>query len=45
MCEIGSKLTIMAWEQRRWSRFVFLIVNFEQISHIGLALLFLTLNK
>ena len=39
-----SNVTIKTPKQRYWRRFVVFIVNFEQISHIVLFLLF-TLNK
>ena len=44
MCEISSKLTLMAPE-RHLSRFIVLIVNFELISYISLAFLILALCK
>ena len=48
MCEIFWKLTINVPELHRWRRSggsgVF-IVNFEQISHIVLVFLLLSLNK
>ena len=45
MCEICSNFTIKKPERRhrRWSGV--LIVNFEQISQIGLVFPLLTLNK
>ena len=42
MCETYSNITI---KTRRWRRSGVFIVNSEQISHIFLALLLLTLNK
>ena len=39
-----SKLTIKTTERRHWDRSVVFIVNFEHISHRGLAFLLLTLN-
>ena len=43
--EICSKLTIKTPERRHWRRSGAFIVNFEHISHLFLAFLFLTLNK
>ena len=45
MCEICSKLTVKTPELRHWPRAVVLIVHFEQIEHIVLVFLLLTLNK
>ena len=45
MCKICSKLTIKKPELRHLHRSVVFIINFEQISHIGLVFLLLTLNK
>ena len=55
MCEICSKLTIKNIEQRArnciksntlpWHCSGVFIVNFEQISHVSLVFLLLTLNK
>ena len=44
-CEIFSKLTIKTPERRRWRRSGVFIINFENISHLFLELLLLTLNK
>ena len=44
-CEICSKLTIKIPERRLWRRSGVLIVNFEQISHLFLLFLLLTLNS
>ena len=44
-CELCSKLTIKTPERRHWCRSGFFIVKFEQIFHIVLVLLVLTLNK
>ena len=43
-CEICSKLTIKTPERRHWCRSGVFIVNFEQISHLVLVFLLLTLN-
>ena len=48
MCEVCSKLTIKTPERlqwRQWRRSCVFIVKFEQISHIVLVFLLLTLNK
>ena len=45
MCEICSKLTIKTPERRRWRRSGIFIVNFEQIFHIVLVFLLLTLSQ
>ena len=45
MCEVCSKLTIKTPERRHWRRSGVFIVNFEQISHIVLIYLLLTLNN
>ena len=48
MCEICSKLTIKTPERRKWRRWScpgVSVINFEQISHIALVFLLLTLNK
>ena len=42
MSEICSKLTVKTPKRRRFGAF---IVNFEQIAHIVLVFLLLTLNK
>ena len=42
--EICSKLTIKTPEWRHWRRSVVFIINFEQISHVVLVFLLLTLN-
>ena len=42
--EICSKLTIKTPEQRHWRHFGIFIVNFEDISHLVLVFLLLTLN-
>ena len=44
-CEIFLKLIIKTPEQRRWRRSGVFIVNFENISHLFLLFLLLTLNK
>ena len=44
-CEICSKLTIKAPEQRQWRRSGVFIVNFEHISHLVLVFLLLTLSR
>ena len=44
-CEIFSKFTIKTPERRQWRRSGVFIVNFENISHIFLVFLLLTLNK
>ena len=43
-CEICSKLTIKTPERRHWGLSGVCFVNFEYISHLVLAVLFLTLN-
>ena len=43
-CEICSKLLIKIPERRHWRRSRVFIVNFEHISHLILAFLFLPLN-
>ena len=43
-CEICSKLTIKTRERRHWSRYGVFIINFEDISHLTLVFLLLTLN-
>ena len=45
MYEVCSKLTIKTPERRHWCLSGIFIVNFEQISHIVLKYLLLTLNK
>ena len=45
MWEIYSRLTIKTPEQSYWLRSGVFNVNFEQISHIVLMFLLLTLNK
>ena len=45
MCKICSKLTIKTLEWRHWRRSGIFIVIFEQISHIALVFLLLTLGK
>ena len=44
MCEICAKLT-MKTEEQHWRRSDGFIVKFEQISHLILVFLLLTLNK
>ena len=44
-CEICLKLTIKKPERRSWHRSGVLIVNFEQISHLFLVFLLLTLSR
>ena len=44
-CEICSKLTLKTPERRQWRRSGVFAVNFEQIPHIVLVFLLLTLNK
>ena len=44
-CEICSKLTIKIPERRHWRRFGIFIINFEQISHLVLVFLLLTLSR
>ena len=44
-CEICSKLTIEIPERRQWRLSGIFIVNFENISHLLLVFLLLTLNK
>ena len=44
-CEICSKLTIKILEQRYWGCFGVYIVNFEQILHLLLVFLLLTLSR
>ena len=43
-CEICLKLTIKTAERRYWRRSGVFIVNFEQISHLALVFLLLTLK-
>ena len=43
--EICSKLTIKTPERNRWRRFGVFFVNFENISHLVLMFLLLTLSK
>ena len=43
-CENCSKLTIRTPERRHWRRSGIFIVNFEQISHLILVFLLLTLR-
>ena len=43
-CEISSKLTIKTPEHGHWRRSGVFIVNFEDISHLVLVFLLLTLN-
>ena len=45
MREICLKLTIKTPERHHWRRSGVFIINFEQISHIDLVFLLLTLNK
>ena len=45
MCEVFSKLTIKTPEPSRWRRSGVFIVNFENILHLFLVFLSLTLNK
>ena len=45
ICEICLQLTIKTPERRHWRRSGFFFFNFEQISHIVLLFLMLTLNK
>ena len=45
MREICSNLTIETPKRRHWHHSVVFIVNFEQISRIGLVILLFTLNK
>ena len=44
-CEICSKSTIKTTERRYWRHSGVFIVNFEHISHLALAFLFLTLSR
>ena len=44
-CKIFSKLTIKTPERRHWHGYVVLIVKIEEISHLILVFLLLTLNK
>ena len=44
-CEIFSKLTVKTLERCHWRRSDVFTVNFENISHLFLVFLFLTLNK
>ena len=44
-CEICSKLTIKSPERCHWRRFGVFIVNFENISHLFLMFLLLTLSR
>ena len=43
-CEICSKLTMETLERRHWHHSGIFIVKFEQISHLVLVFLLLTLN-
>ena len=43
--ETCSKLTIKTPERNRWRRFGIFFVNFENISHLVLMFLLLTLSK
>ena len=43
-CKICSKLTIKTPKRRHWRRSGVFIVNFENISHLVLVFLLLTLN-
>ena len=45
MGEIYPKLTIITPKWCQWRRFGVFIFNFEQILHIAIMLLLLTLNK
>ena len=44
MCKACSKLTMKTPEESHWRRSGIFIVDFEQISHIFLVFLLLTLN-
>ena len=44
-CEICSKLIIKTPKRRHWRRSDVFIVNFENISHLLLVLLLLTLGR
>ena len=44
-CEICSKLTIKISEPHYWRRSGVVIVNFDNISHLVLVFLLLTLNR
>ena len=44
-CEICSKFTIKIPQRRHWRRFSVFFVNFEQISHLFLVFLLLTLSR
>ena len=44
-CEICSKLIIKTPERRQWRRSDVFIVNFENISHLLLVFLLLTLSR
>ena len=44
-CEICSKLIIKTPERRQWRRSDVFIVNFENISHLLLVFLLLTLGR
>ena len=44
-CEICSKLIIKTPDQRHWHRSGVFIIRFEQISHLSLLFLLLTLNR
>ena len=44
-CEICTKLTLKTPERRHQRRSGVFVVNFEQISHIALVFLLLTLGK
>ena len=43
-CKISTKLTIKSSERRHWCCFGVFTVNFEYISHLALAFLFLNLH-
>ena len=45
MCEICSKLTTKTPERRQFRRSGVFLVNFEDISHLVLVSVLLTLNK
>ena len=44
-CEMSSKLTIKTPERRQWPCSGVFIVNFEDISHLVLVFLLLTLSR
>ena len=44
-CEISLKLTVKTPERRHWGHSGVCIVNFQQVSHIVLMFLMLTLSK